>query len=114
MSHFCQEKEAESFRLFAEYSTLFIYFLFLKGGQIMSSNKGMYDRLLTPEQGCGISKVRNTRIVGGAPAKNGAWPWLVDQFSKKVQLTSNKFTSIYSLLFTRMALLFYVYGVTFT
>lgn len=28
-------------------------------------------RLLTPEEGCGYSKVANTRIVGGAPAKRG-------------------------------------------
>lgn len=33
-------------------------------------------RLLTPEEGCGYSKVSNTRIVGGAPAKVGAWPWI--------------------------------------
>lgn len=32
-------------------------------------------RLLTPEEGCGQSKVTNTRIVGGTPAKKGAWPW---------------------------------------
>lgn len=28
-------------------------------------------RLLTPEEGCGYSRVANTRIVGGGPAKNG-------------------------------------------
>lgn len=35
-------------------------------------------RLLTPEEGCGFSKVAHThtRIVGGGPAENGAWPWL--------------------------------------
>lgn len=47
-------------------------------------------RLLTPEEGCGYSKVQNTRIVGGAPAKNGAWPWYENQlflYYKKV----NKF-----------------------
>lgn len=32
-------------------------------------------RLLTPEEGCGISSVPNKRIVGGSVAKNGAWPW---------------------------------------
>lgn len=38
------------------------------GGSFAESSKGS---LLTPEQGCGYTKVRNTRIVGGAPAKNG-------------------------------------------
>lgn len=33
-------------------------------------------RLLTPEEGCGQSKVVNTRIIGGTRAKVGAWPWL--------------------------------------
>lgn len=33
-------------------------------------------RLLTPAEGCGYSKVQNTRIIGGSPAKVGAWPWL--------------------------------------
>lgn len=28
-------------------------------------------RLLTPDEGCGYSKVQNTRIVGGSKAKNG-------------------------------------------
>lgn len=28
-------------------------------------------RLLTHEEGCGYSKVLNSRIIGGAPAKNG-------------------------------------------
>lgn len=27
-------------------------------------------RLLTPEEGCGHSKVQNKRIIGGSPAKN--------------------------------------------
>lgn len=28
-------------------------------------------RLLTPEEGCGYSKVQNKRIIGGSEAKNG-------------------------------------------
>lgn len=33
-------------------------------------------RLPTPADGCGISPVKKSRIVGGVPAKNGAWPWM--------------------------------------
>lgn len=33
-------------------------------------------QLPTPEDGCGISPVRKSRIVGGVPAKNGAYPWM--------------------------------------
>lgn len=33
--------------------------------------KDIKGRPLTPEEGCGYSKVANNRIVGGAPAKNG-------------------------------------------
>lgn len=33
-------------------------------------------RLLTPEEGCGFSKVKITRIVGGQTAKVGAFPWM--------------------------------------
>lgn len=40
--------------------------------------------LPTPEDGCGISPVRKSRIVGGVPAKNGAYPWmaLLGNFAK--------------------------------
>lgn len=33
-------------------------------------------RLLTPEEGCGFSKVQQKRIVGGSTSKPGAWPWI--------------------------------------
>lgn len=59
-------------------------------------------RLLTPEEGCGYSKVQNTRIVGGAPAKNGAWPWYV--FKYKGSKFGRKYC--YFLLPYRLALLF--------
>lgn len=52
------------------------YFL---GGNVITRTVVRTDikgRPLTPEEGCGYSKVANTRIVGGAPAKVGAWPWI--------------------------------------
>lgn len=50
-----------------------IVFHFHRSGQppqtvVRTDIKG---RLLTPEEGCGYSKVSNTRIVGGVPAKVG-------------------------------------------
>lgn len=56
---------------FTEGINLFLFFL-ARPKEVKSYPKG---RLLTPEEGCGYSKVQNKRIVGGAPAKNGAWPW---------------------------------------
>lgn len=45
-----------------------------KTKQPRSDKKG---QLLTPDDGCGLSAVENHRIVGGGPAKKGAWPWMV-------------------------------------
>lgn len=33
-------------------------------------------RLLTVEEGCGVSNASHNRVVGGVPAKLNAWPWL--------------------------------------
>lgn len=33
-------------------------------------------RLLTIDEGCGLSKVPVRRIVAGAPAKKYTWPWV--------------------------------------
>jgi hypothetical protein len=38
---------------------------------IAQPNSGIGARLLTPEEGCGISKVPHNRVVGGVPAKKG-------------------------------------------
>lgn len=40
-------------------------------------------RLLTPEEGCGYSKVANTRIVGGSAAKNGNYKFNLIVLSNK-------------------------------
>ena len=32
---------------------------------------GVGSRLLTPEEGCGVSKVPHNRVVGGVPAQKG-------------------------------------------
>lgn len=42
-------------------------------------------RLLTPEEGCGYSKVANTRIVGGSNAKEGKCISKCLKFTKVVQ-----------------------------
>lgn len=47
--------------------------LVISGPSALPTVKG---RLLTPQEGCGYSKVLTKRIVGGGPAKNGAYPWM--------------------------------------
>lgn len=41
-----------------------------------SGDADVKGRLLTPEEGCGLTKVKNTRIVGGSIAPIGAFPWM--------------------------------------
>lgn len=41
-----------------------------------TSDPSLQNRLLTPEDGCGVSNVTHTRVVGGVDAKLGAWPWI--------------------------------------
>lgn len=33
-------------------------------------------RLLTPNEGCGYTKVAHKKIIGGSAAQVGAWPWM--------------------------------------
>lgn len=40
-------------------------------GSWFSSNSAPKGRLLTPEEGCGLTKVTNTKIIGGSFAKPG-------------------------------------------
>lgn len=52
-----------------------------------NNNAGVRPRLLTPEEGCGFSNATHTRVVGGQPAKKGAYPWMAlvgytDNFGK--------------------------------
>lgn len=60
-------------------------------------------RLLTPEEGCGYSKVSNTRIVGGVPAKVGAWPWIAllgNTFTNvNWWISNNRLTNLFYLLY---------------
>lgn len=48
-------------------------------------------RLLTPQEGCGLTKVKNTRIVGGSEAPAGSFPWFAllgreNQFFNEIKL----------------------------
>lgn len=54
-----------------------------KGGEIDENLSG---RLLTPEQGCGITQVTQTKIVGGKPSKKCKL-LLFDDF--KIEMTKN-------------------------
>lgn len=46
-------------------------FIAFTAGATCLDLKNIKGRLLTPEEGCGISKVPNTKIVGGGVAKQG-------------------------------------------
>lgn len=39
-------------------------------------NVDIQGSLLMPNEGCGFSKVKNTKIVGGQNAKPGSFPWM--------------------------------------
>lgn len=39
-------------------------------------NSGFKGKLLTPDDGCGVSKESAHKIVGGSPAKPGQYPWM--------------------------------------
>lgn len=41
-----------------------------------SIDSGLQGRLLAPNEGCGVSNVTHNRVVGGVPAKKGAFPWM--------------------------------------
>lgn len=43
-------------------------------------------RLLTPEEGCGLTKVKNTRIVGGSKAEKGIMCGVFFSFDSKQKL----------------------------
>lgn len=57
-------------------SMIELFYKFIISRWILGDTTNTTGRLLTPEEGCGYTKVKNTRIVGGSLAPVGAWPWL--------------------------------------
>lgn len=47
---------------------------------IARPNSGVGSRLLTPSEGCGVSKVPHNRVVGGVPAKKGEFNDFLSEF----------------------------------
>lgn len=64
-------------------------------------NSGFKGKLLTPKDGCGVSKESAHKIVGGSPAKPGQYPWMT--LLGSVYLKFNIFGSLYLRLFICIA-----------
>lgn len=69
----------------------FLLFLSPYNNLYLIGDADLKGRLLTPQEGCGLTKVKNTRIVGGSEAPVGSFPWFAllgreNQFFNEIRL----------------------------